>query len=65
MTSDLDELDRRIEVARLVDRIERETRAGLTWRSRRRSDGALRTLGLVLVAGVAAALTWAARRSSR
>lgn len=59
---DLHELDRRIAVARIVDQIERDARAGVTWRARRRTDGPLRTLALVVVAGLAALLTWAARR---
>ena len=58
----LSDLDRRIAVARMLDRIERGTRRGLTWRSRRRTDGPLRTLALVLVATLAAVLTWMARR---
>ena len=59
---DLSDLDRRIAVARILDRIERDCRAGLTWRARRRTDGLLHTLALVLVAALAAVLTWAARR---
>jgi hypothetical protein len=58
----LSDLDRRLAVAALLDRIERDTRAGLAWRKRRRSDSALHTLALVLVAGLAAVLTWAGRR---
>lgn len=59
---DLSDLDRRIAVARMLDRIERDTRRGVTWRSRRRTDGPLHTLALVLVAALAAVLTWVARR---
>jgi len=58
----LADLDRRLAVAALLDRIERDARAGVTWRARRRTDGPLRTLALVLVAGLAAVLTWASRR---
>jgi hypothetical protein len=65
MTRDLAELDRRIAVARIVDQIERDARSAITWRARRRTDGPFRTLALILVAGLAAVLTWASRRGAR
>ena len=61
MTSDLADLDRRLAVAALLDRIERDARAGLAWRRRKRTDGPLRTLALVLVAGLAAVMAWVGR----
>jgi hypothetical protein len=36
----LSDLDRRLAVAALLDRIERDCRAGLAWRRRKRTDGA-------------------------
>jgi hypothetical protein len=60
--TDLSDLDRRLALASLLDRIERDTRAGLAWRKRRRSDGVLRTVALLLVAGLAAVMAWAGRR---
>jgi hypothetical protein len=60
--TNFDELDRRIAIARIVDQIERDTHAGVTWRARRRTDGLLHTLTLVLVAGLAAVLAWMGRR---
>ena len=62
MMPDLSDLDRRLAVARLVDEIERDTRAGV---AAERKWELLRTLGLLLVAALAAVLTWAARRASR
>jgi hypothetical protein len=62
VTIDLADLDRRLAVASLLDRIERDCRAGLTWRRRKRTDGPLHTLALVLVAGLAAVLAWMSRR---
>jgi hypothetical protein len=61
MTS-LSDLDRRLALASLLDRIERDCRGGVTWRRRKRTDGPLRTLALVLVAGLAAVLAWMSRR---
>lgn len=60
--TDLRELDRRIEVARLVDRIERDIRAEVEL-SRR--VGIVRSVGLFVVAAIAAGLTAWARRASR
>jgi hypothetical protein len=59
--TDLADLDRRLAVAALLDRIERDARAGLAWRRRKRTDGPLRTLALVLVAGLAAVMAWVGR----
>ena len=59
--TDLADLDRRLAVAALLDRIERDARAGLAWRMRKRTDGPLRTLALVLVAGLAAVMAWVGR----
>jgi hypothetical protein len=58
----LADLDRRLAVAALLDRIERDCRGGLAWRARKRTDGPLRTPALVLVAGLAAVLAWMGRR---
>jgi hypothetical protein len=60
--TNLSELDRRLALAALLDRIERDCRAGLAWRKRRRSDGVPRTLALLLVAGLAAVLAWMSSR---
>jgi hypothetical protein len=61
--TDFAELDRRLALAALLDRIERDCRGGLAWRARKRTDGPLRTLALVLVAGLAAVMAWVSRRS--
>lgn len=63
MTRDLTELDRDVEAARVVDQIRRDVALRLAVRAgRRRREGRAHGLALRLVACLAAALTWMARR---